>query len=91
MKRQVRKQKGFSPIIAIIAVGVVVVIIALFLSTQKGNLPTPERAGTQKTTQGVPAIQNTNGLNAAASALDNTDLNQLDKELNQLDSDASTF
>lgn len=83
MKKQVRKQKGFSPIIAIIAVGVVVVIMALFLSTQ--------RTETQPTTQNVPAIQNANDLNTVASELDNADLNAVDKELNQLDADASTF
>lgn len=91
MKKQISKQKGLSPRIAIIAVGVVVVIIALLLSAQKGSLPTPERIGTQQTTQNVPVIQDANGLNAVASELDNTDLNEFDKELNQLEADASTF
>lgn len=73
----------FNLISLIITIGVVIVLIALFLSTQKGGLP--------QTTQNVPAIQNTSGLNSVASELDNTDLNELDKELNQLDADASTF
>lgn len=91
MKKQISKRKGFNPIIALIAVGVAVVIIVLFLLTQKGGLPAPEKPGTQRTTQSVPAIQNANDLNAVASELDNTDLDGLDGELNQLDTDASTF
>lgn len=83
MKKQISRQIGFSPIITIITLGVVVVIMALFLSTQ--------RTGTQPTIQSVPAIQDANGLDAVASELDNTDLNELDRELNQLDADTSTF
>lgn len=91
MKKQTRNQKGFSPIIAVVIVGVVVAIIALFLTTQKRGLPTFEKTGTQQTTQNVPAIQDAGGLDNVASDLDNTDLNAIDKELNQLDSDTSTF
>lgn len=82
-----RNQKGLSPILAVIIVAVVVIIVAVFLSTQKGGLPT----GAQQTTQNVPVIQDASGLNTVASELDNTDLNAVDKELNQLDSDTSTF
>lgn len=39
----------------------------------------------------LPAIQNTDDLNKVDSELVNVDLNQFDKELNQLDVDASTF
>ena len=91
MKKQTRNQKGFSPIIAIVIVGVVIVIVALFLTTQKGGLPTFERTGTQQTTQNVPVIKSSSDLNTVASDLDNTDMSQFDKELNQLDVDASTF
>ncbi len=87
MKKQRRNQKGLSLILAVIIVVVVVIVVAVFLSTQKGGLPT----GTQQTSQNIPAIQDAGGLNSAASELDNTDLNAVDKELNQLDSDASTF
>lgn len=82
-----RNQKGLSPILAVIIVAVVVIAVAVFLSTQKGGLPT----GTQQTSQNIPAIQNAGGLNTVSSELDNTDLNIVDKELNQLDSDTSTF
>lgn len=81
-----RNQKGFSPILAIIIV-VVIVVVAVFLSAQKGGLPT----GTQQTSQNIPVIQDAGGLNSVASELDNTDLNAVDKELNQLNSDTSTF
>lgn len=84
MKKQIRKQKGFSPIIAIVAVGVVIAIVAIFLSAQKGTV-------TQQSTQSVPVIQNTKDLNNVDSELDDIDLNEFDKELNQLDADTSTF
>lgn len=82
-----RNQKGLSSILAIIVVAVVVIVVAVFFSTQKGSLPTE----TKQTSQNISAIQDTSGLNSAASELDNTDLNAVDKELNQLDSDTSTF
>lgn len=91
MKKQARKQKGFSPITVAIVIGVVVVIITVFISTRKGSLPALESTGIQQTNQSVPAIQNTNDFNTVASELDNTDLNGLDRELNQLDVDVSTF
>jgi len=81
-----RNQKGLNSILAAIIVAVIVVA-AVFLLTQKGGLP----AGTQQTSQNIPAIQDANGLNSVASELDNTDLNAVDKELNQLDSNASAF
>ena len=81
-----RNQRGSSLILAIVAV-VIVVAAAVFFLTQKGSLP----IGTQQTNQNVPVIQDANGLNTISSELDNTDLNAVDKELNQLDSDASTF
>lgn len=86
-----RKQKGFISTLLVIAIGVIVVIIVLFLSTGKGNVPAPEKTDTLQTTQNVPAIQDANDLNTAASELDNTDLNAVDKELDQLDSETSTF
>ena len=82
-----RSQKGLSPILVIIAVVIVIVAVVVFLSTQKGGLPT----GTGQTSQNIPAIQDANGLNTVTSELDNTDLNAVDKELNQLDTDNSTF
>ncbi len=82
-----KKQKGFSLILAIAAVAIVVVVAVVFFSTQKRGLPT----GTQQTTQSVPAIQDISGLNAVASELDSTNVDEIDTELNQLDTDASTF
>lgn len=38
-----------------------------------------------------PAITNVSELNSAGKELDSTNLNQMDSELKQLDSDASTF
>ena len=86
-----REQKGFISTLLIITIGVVVVIIVLFLSTGKGNVPAPGKTDTLQTTQNVPAIQDTSGLDTATSELDNTDLNAVDKELDQLDAETSTF
>lgn len=82
-----RNKKGLSPTLAVIIVAVVVIVVAVFLSTQKGGLPT----GTQQTSQNIPAIQDAGGLNTVASELDNTDLNAVDKELDQISADASEF
>ena len=75
-------QKGFAAILIIIIVLVIVAVVAIFLPTQKG---------TQQTTQNVPAIQSADDLNTVTSDLDNTDMNQFDEELNQLDADSSEF
>lgn len=82
-----RNKRGLSPILAAIIVAVVVIVVAVFLSIQKGGLPT----GTQQTSQNIPAIQDTGGLNTVTSELDDTDLNAVDKELDQIGADASEF
>jgi len=86
-----RNKKGLSPILVIVIIAVLVVAVVVLLSTRKGGWSGFEKTGTQQTTQNVPAIQNANDLNTTASELDNTDLNAVDKELNQLDSDALKF
>ncbi len=84
MKKQTKTQKGFAPLLVLLAVVVVVVITAIFLSTRKGVV-------TQQGTQSVPVIQNAEDLSNVDSELDDADLNEFDKELNKLDTDASTF
>lgn len=91
MKKQVTKQKGFSPAAVIAAVGAAVVIVVLFLLTQKGGLFTPEGTETQQTTQNAPAIQNVDDLDTTTSELDSTNLDEVDKELDQISADASEF
>lgn len=86
-----RNQKEFSLILAIIALGVIIIIAVISLSVQKRELLTLEKTGTQPTSPGMPAIQNADDLNTTASELDNTDLNILEKELNQLEADISSF
>lgn len=85
MKKQTQNQKGFSPLGAIVLIGIVVVVLVLVLSAQ--NRSTRTTTGTQS----VPAIQNTNDLSAVNSELDKNDPGAFDKEFNQLDADASTF
>ena len=79
-------QKRMSLVLAGIA-AMAVVAVAVFFWVQKRGLPT----GTQQTTQNVQVIQDAGGLNSVASELDETDLNAVDQELNQLDSEASAF
>ena len=87
-----KRQKGFSTTLIIVIIAALVVL-GLFLMSGKGtNL---YNKGTQPTTQTqqstTPAIQNNSALNAAASYLDNTDIDNIDTELNQTDAEAATF
>ena len=70
-------------VIAVIAIAVVVVM-GLFLMGRGGMLTV-----SQQTDQKTQTIQNTSDLNSASTDLDSTDLNGMDKELNQLDADAT--
>ena len=80
-----KNQKGFAPIL-IIAISAVVAIAGYFVLSQKGKYTaSPSSNGS------YPAIQGSSDLNTAANDLDNTDTNQVDTELDQLGSDASSF
>lgn len=83
MKKQTGKQKGFSALGAIVVIGLVVAAVTLALSAQK--------AGMSPLVQNIPVIQNANDLTVVSADLDKSDLGAFDKELNQLDADASTF
>lgn len=83
MKKRTRNQKGFAPLL-IVALVAVIVIVVVFFVTQKG-------ATTQQTAQNIPAIKNSSDLNTVSSDLDSTDINQLDKEMGQLETDTSGF
>jgi len=71
-------QKGLSQILSIIVVAVVIIAAVIFFSARR-------------TSQNIPVIQDTSGLNTVTTELDNTDLNAVDKELDQLGSDTSAF
>ncbi len=90
-----KKQKGFSLII-IIAIVAVVILAGVFLvfkmtaaPTNLGNQNGQPVVETQQPTQS--AIQNSAGLDAAATDLDKTDIDSVNTELNQLDKDATAF
>ncbi len=72
-------QKGFS--LAQILILVILILGLLFLLMKKGIIPQP--------TTYVPTIQNTTGLDSASKELDNTNLNQVDSGITQLNSDTS--
>lgn len=76
-------KKGNTMLILLLVLGL---LLFAFLWFEKGG-------NFQKTTmqEGGPEITNASDLNSAGRELDNTDLNQMDAELNQLDSDTSTF
>ncbi|MCX6725942.1 MAG: hypothetical protein NT052_01315 [Candidatus Shapirobacteria bacterium] len=91
-------QKGFT-LILIIAIIFFAAVAGYFFFVQRGNITTTpsNTANTQyqqqyqQANQNVPAIQTNSDLNTAANDLDNTDTSQIDTQLNQLSSDASTF
>ncbi len=76
----------------IIAVVVIVVIAAVYLLTRGNSVSNPYNQSTANppTTQ-TQGIQNDNDLTAASNDLDNTDLNNVDGDLNQNDTDTSAF
>jgi len=89
MKTQTNRQKGFSPVLVIIVIAIVVG--ALFFLNQKKTMPVSETTGTQQTAQSGPAIQNDNDLMAASSDLDKSDTSSMESELTQLNTDTSGF
>ncbi len=80
MKNQ---QNGFGKV-AIIIVVVLILVMVVFLLRQKDGMP-GYNTGNQQVSQ------NTNDLDTLSADLDNTNPDQLDAELGQLDSDSSTF
>lgn len=66
----------------IILIAIVVGVITLVVSAQKRSMYYPP------VTTGT---QNVQGLLPSSSELDNTDLDQIDSGVSQLDADASTF
>ncbi|MBI4990594.1 hypothetical protein HZB96_00700 [Candidatus Gottesmanbacteria bacterium] len=76
--------KGFSSILIIILIVVVIVIAGIYLAAKKGAAPSTV------VTSSAP-MQTTKDLNNASADLDNADVTGLDTQLNQLDSDASSF
>jgi predicted PurR-regulated permease PerM len=82
-----KKQKGLSLILLITAVIAVIVVAGIIFLKKQSNTEL-----NQQIPQGSQSsIQNSNDLNAASTDLDNTDIDSLDNELNQVNSDASTF
>lgn len=84
MASQTTNQREFVRVLVISVVVAIVVVAALFFLNQKGTV-------TQQKAQNSPAIQNSDDLNKVSSDLDNTDITQLDTELNQVNTDAATF
>lgn len=81
------------PILLIIAIGIAVILIIFSLSAGKnGNdLLPPKNTETQPVTENLPIIQNASDLNNLDSELTDTDLDEFDRQLDQLEKDFSTF
>jgi len=81
------KQKGISSTM-IIAAAVFIIVVLVFLFLPKRSAPPTE---TQQPSRATSEIQNGNDLNTAMSELDNTNVDEIDTQLNQIRSDASSF
>jgi len=97
-----KKQKGFIQIILLAVIVLVVVGAgAYYLFTSKKNVGNemPVNTGISAEFQGdyqmgatnAPSIKGGADLDKAMADLDNADLNQIDKELNALSADSSSF
>jgi len=93
MKKPTKQLNKFNPIILITAVSIAVIIITFFLSAGKNghSLLPLKNIETQPVTENSPVIQNASDLNNLDSELTNTDLDQFDRQLDQLEKDFSTF
>ncbi len=96
-----RNQKGFAQVL-VIAVVLLIALIAIFyfVKNQGGNplsnpLTQTSNQSAQETTvtnqASVPAINSPQDLTTASNDLDSTDINGLNTQLNQNDTDASNF
>ena len=89
-----KNKKGFSTIV-IIAIVAILIAIGVVMAVKKGaNLNIYNKQGPQVTQTQQPQaspIQNSSDLNVTLADLDNTDLDGIDAELNQIDADASIF
>ncbi len=75
------RQKGFSPIILILVLVLIAIgaVGAILLARNTGT-----SSPTQSPSAQVSEVKSASDLNSAASALDSSDLNQIDTELNQI-------
>lgn len=102
--RNMKNQKGFAMVLLIVFVVVAALaVVGLVLYRQKLNsltqnenvnqsaVPAQYQAQYQQSGQSVAPIQDANDLNSASASLDSTDTTQLDTQLNQLNSNASSF
>ncbi len=87
-----KNQKKTSLMFPLAIFGVAVILAVFSLLTSKSSL---NSGGTEIRPQinlkDVPVIQSTDELNEVDSELVNIDLSEFDKQLNQLEVDASTF
>ena len=94
-------QKGFIQIILIVLLALAIAGVGVFyflqqkydsaLNPPSGSVASQYQQQYQQAVQGVSRINDNSGLNAAASSLDSTDPSQLNIQVNQVNSDASSF
>lgn len=83
-----KKQENFNMrvLIAALAATIVIIIFSQTLGRKTTQTVVPQN-GAQKSSQ----IQSPNDLNTVSTDLDNTNLDELDTQLNQINTDASSF
>lgn len=75
-----KNQKAFAPVVILLIIAAVAILVVLYVN---------RKTYTQPQTYVTPAVENSNDLNAAANDLDNSNFNDVDSGLNQLNKDSS--
>lgn len=83
--------KTTNTIAVIVAIVLVVIAVGYFLTKSNSVTTPPAQTMTNQPSEQTQGIQNDSELTSAANELDSTDLNSIDSDLNQNDTDSSTF
>ena len=86
-----KNQKSQNSNMILVAVVVIIIIAGVLLVVKKANNTSLKNPGNAQSLQNDQPIQNSNDLNSASSDLDNTNIDGLDHEINQISSDTSGF
>lgn len=90
MKKKKQKGKNYTIVLVVVSI---IILTAMFILIVHNKQSEPANLINQQTTsQSVTTpIQNVNDLNKVSRELDTTDIDNMDQDLNQLDSDLASF